>query len=786
MGQTAQHEASLIGKRLGNYAVKALIGTGAMGVVYLARDVVLGRWVALKVLLGSLAQNPDYIKRFQMEARAAAPLRHPNIVAIYESGIRHGIPFIAMEYVEGESLERFLKRKQTLKWQNALYIAQQIADALECAHQAGIVHRDVKPSNIMLDRYGCVRLTDFGIANVHREDEPDIMPGQLFGTPAWMSPEQCGSESGISAASDLFSLGVIVYRMLSGKMPFDGHTREALINSITSEEPRRLNQIMIGIPDDVARLTAYLLEKPPGRRPASARAVSMLIHRLQRENGGASAMPAALKTFIREETEPRRYTPETPTPAASGKRLFKTKSGDSKGFFSVTAPIRLAALFLLAAGLAGTGYGYFARGQVNSGPPPRLPESLFSREEPGVARLDLPHSAWQAERIHWAGGRDLIIASITGRPQTAASGDAALLALDLETGAGYSLRAPAGPVRDAFWPECGLPVWGGVLPVLRQRVPWRECVLTSVRGSGAEPGVFLLAQGWEEAQPRRNALCRLPLTVWDPAASSPWIGIEAGRAIICPGGDRLCLVLYDPEEKYNYLTEYTPGKDSSDTLPPPLTPPGDPILPASVRYTPAGGALLFQRRKTNGEIDVCAVSTGVEAGACRRLATGNYEEAMACSPDGRLILLTERDEADTARLRLIRVDTGETAGEAGPGCAGCESWHTAGRRIAITAADENGVDQIWLMESRAPWRREAVTALADGALSAPALSRDGRYAAVIRRGRLGDQLLVFTIDENTLKRERHAYDFTIDESMLKGERHTWRSMPAPGRKEERS
>ncbi|MFP6598326.1 MAG: serine/threonine-protein kinase, partial [Candidatus Hydrogenedentota bacterium] len=141
-------QGSLIGATIGGYEVVALIGRGAMGAVYLARDVKLKRMVALKVLLGSLAKSPSLVKQFHQEAQASAPLNHPSIVRVYSAGIENGTPFIAMEYVEGEPLDRFLKRKGKVKWDVALHIGYKLAQGLESAHKAGVVHRDIKPSNI--------------------------------------------------------------------------------------------------------------------------------------------------------------------------------------------------------------------------------------------------------------------------------------------------------------------------------------------------------------------------------------------------------------------------------------------------------------------------------------------------------------------------------------------------------------------------------------------------------------------------------------------------------------
>ena len=255
--------ASLIGSTFGGYEVQALVGRGAMGTVYLARDVALGRSVALKVLLGSLARNPAMVRSFYREAQAAAPLRHPRIVRVYAAGIEGGTPFIAMEYVPGEPLDRFLRRKGQISWQAALYVGGQVAEALQCAHDAGIVHRDIKPANILLDRQGRVRLTDFGIARVCTLEQHGSDP-KIIGTPRYMSLEQCAGEE-VTQKTDLYSLGVTMYQMISGKLPFQADSPQVLMRLIASEPAPRLNRVMPDVPDDVARLVAHLLEKDPAQ-----------------------------------------------------------------------------------------------------------------------------------------------------------------------------------------------------------------------------------------------------------------------------------------------------------------------------------------------------------------------------------------------------------------------------------------------------------------------------------------------------------------------------------------
>ncbi|MDK1020951.1 MAG: serine/threonine-protein kinase, partial [Candidatus Hydrogenedentes bacterium] len=175
----------------GDYEIIETIGHGGMGIVYRAHDMALGRIVALKVLKDDLRSSRQICARFQREAEAFASLNHPNIVHIYAVGSVGRIPFISMEYIEGQSLSTIMRRRKRLPWKRALHIAQQIAEALACAHEAQIVHRDIKPGNILLDKDDRAFVTDFGIAKVLTAETQLTVDGSRLGTPQYMSPERC-------------------------------------------------------------------------------------------------------------------------------------------------------------------------------------------------------------------------------------------------------------------------------------------------------------------------------------------------------------------------------------------------------------------------------------------------------------------------------------------------------------------------------------------------------------------------------------------------------------------
>ncbi|MFZ0427302.1 MAG: protein kinase, partial [Acidobacteriota bacterium] len=257
-----------------HYELLERLGQGGMGEVFLARDRILNRRVALKFLQPEKEKDELWLRRLMREARAAAALDHPYICKVYETGRFQGRDFIAMEYVEGEKLSRRIERGP-LPLEEALRIGLEIAEALECAHGKGIVHRDVKPSNIILTGQGHVKITDFGIAKRFRRDEGEQEEGTLTdtaeaspGTPDYMSPEQIRGET-LDQRSDLFQLGMVLYEMLTGAHPFRKATRPETTAAILNDEPSRVRESRVQVPDRLEELVRQLLAKNTDQRPPS-------------------------------------------------------------------------------------------------------------------------------------------------------------------------------------------------------------------------------------------------------------------------------------------------------------------------------------------------------------------------------------------------------------------------------------------------------------------------------------------------------------------------------------
>jgi TonB family protein len=250
-------------RKIGKYEIFRELGRGAMGVVFKARDPLIGRLVALKTIALAASHSDDLRQRFYREAQAAGGLQHPNIVTVYEMGEEEGVPFIAMEYLEGESLDAVLSRNTQIPLAQKLGYVVQVCRALSYAHEHGIVHRDIKPGNIMVTRDGTVKVVDFGIARMM--DTSKTQTGVLLGTLAYMSPELVKGERA-DERSDVWAVGVVCYEVFAGLKPFDGENHAVLLLSIVSDEPRPLSKIAPDCPDELRLIVERMLCKKAEER----------------------------------------------------------------------------------------------------------------------------------------------------------------------------------------------------------------------------------------------------------------------------------------------------------------------------------------------------------------------------------------------------------------------------------------------------------------------------------------------------------------------------------------
>src|ERR1700685_4402931 len=247
----------------GRYRVISRLGSGGMADVYLAQDQLLGREVAVKVLHHHFAEDQEFVERFRREASSAAGLSHPNIVGIFDRGEWNGTYYIAMEYVPGRSLKTIVRERGALDPTAAIDIAVQILRAARFAHKRGVIHRDLKPHNVILDEEGRARVTDFGIARAGASDM--TLTGSIMGTAQYLSPEQAQGLP-VSAASDLYSIGVILYELLTGSVPFEGETAVAIAFKQFSPEPRPPSEVNPALPVALDAVVLRALAKDPAQR----------------------------------------------------------------------------------------------------------------------------------------------------------------------------------------------------------------------------------------------------------------------------------------------------------------------------------------------------------------------------------------------------------------------------------------------------------------------------------------------------------------------------------------
>jgi serine/threonine protein kinase len=297
------------GNTIGHYKIERAIGSGGMGEVYLATDTNLGRKIALKTLPPSLASDPSFLRRFRNEAQAAANINHPNVATVYSVEEFEGIKFITMEYVEGKTLDRLtpdggLTLRTFVEW------LEPIAHALSAAHKRGIIHRDIKPGNIMISADGTPKILDFGLAQFEqslagiRSTANDITaPGQIIGTPSYMSPEQAEG-SDVDIRSDIFSFGTVMYEALTGKRPFRGSSQGLIVKAVVHSDPEPILNHRADVPPTLVKMVDRCLEKSPGKRFQSMREIRSILKEARSASDAGVSMDSFARRFYREATSP--------------------------------------------------------------------------------------------------------------------------------------------------------------------------------------------------------------------------------------------------------------------------------------------------------------------------------------------------------------------------------------------------------------------------------------------------------------------------------------------------
>src|SRR6266540_2958199 len=306
----------MIGELIGGrYEIEELVGTGGMSSVYRARDSVLERRVALKVLHEHFSADPEYVERFRREARAIARLNHPNIVTVIDRGEFGNRQFIVFEHIPGENLKEIVEREGQLPVAQALALTHQIARGLAFAHQHGVVHRDVKPQNVLVDESGTAKVTDFGIARSLDPGEELTQTGTLLGTSDYIAPEQASGEP-VDARSDQYSLGVLLYELLTGEVPYPADSFMAVAMRHLRDPVPSVRERRRDVPDRVDKIVARAMAKRPADRFPSTEAMM-----------GRSRPPSPTRARVPAGTRPQASILASSGPPRAGPRLDRGRAG---------------------------------------------------------------------------------------------------------------------------------------------------------------------------------------------------------------------------------------------------------------------------------------------------------------------------------------------------------------------------------------------------------------------------------------------------------------------------
>ena len=265
----------LVGRELGGCRLSKRLGAGAIGVVYEAEQLSVGRPVAVKMLTSRAAADAKVVQRFQREAKLCAAIQHPNVVSVYDCGFERGVHYLIMEYVDGSTLAGMIEEAKRLPWQHASRLVLQVARALEHVHGIDIIHRDIKPANILVNTAGTAKLADLGLAKQMEDEGAEnplalTMQGVALGSPAYMPPEQIRSAKDATKVSDLYALGATLYECITGDLPFSGRTGPEVMTKVLREPPRPARDLVPDLPPAITFFLDRVLQKEPRMRPQSA------------------------------------------------------------------------------------------------------------------------------------------------------------------------------------------------------------------------------------------------------------------------------------------------------------------------------------------------------------------------------------------------------------------------------------------------------------------------------------------------------------------------------------
>ncbi len=705
----------------GVYEILETVGQGGMGVVYRAHDTALDRIVALKVLKEDLRANKQVAARFQREAQAIASLSHPGIIHIYAVGAVGRIPFISMEFIEGTTLSQLMKRERRIEWKRALHIAEQVSEALACAHDAHIIHRDIKPGNVLLGPDDRAYVTDFGIAKVLTAETQLTVEGSRLGTPNYMSPERCTNKE-ITPSSDIYSLGVVLFQMISGRLPYEASSPVELIRKIVSEPPARLTEHVPEVPEDVERLVAHLIEKKPSDRPRSAEQVAQMCRRviegepLFEESAVASSLRAA------RDSEPSTSTGTTGLSDTS--RITGPIATVRHWWSDAPATLRLWIAGAVAIAAAG-GLGQLAAMQSSEGFA-RQTVSQWDRSTEGWMRTASP-----AEFTPESQGVTLVRVNLPRLASTRlfpVSMSDFVVEFDGPGGEGGRVRAVGLLASETLAMELVIPP---------RSVPGE---FNTIRLIGAEPGaspafsdstaVFVsdgrvgLDGAWTPYVRRVDA------SLVNEDYGGPLLSAEdlpAGGAVrtlesvaVAPSEREVAVVTGDGSSA-GFRVHLAPiASGALSGTPRELGTAGPPVL--AVRFAP-GATILVARTSPGGGLNIRRFGPA-EGDESVRYATQEGTAQLADMTPSAAVVVS--GAAGTRKCVHVDLRTGATVAL---GAATAAALHSDGNTVLVIASDYRGNPQVYAVDVKAPDERRQLTFLTQGVGDIVAISRDGRFAA---------------------------------------------------------
>ena len=685
---------------LGGYEILETVGSGGMGVVYRAQDRALDRQVALKVLRDDLRNHPDIVARFQREAEAFASLDHPNIVHIYSVGLENEVPYFAMEFIEGHTLSELVIMEGPMPWPLALDLASQVSDALVCAHRAGIIHRDIKPSNILVTKDHKAFVTDFGIAKLLGAVKKLTVDGSRLGTPQYMSPERCQNKQ-VTASSDIYALGVVMFKCMTGRLPYRGEGSVAIMRSIVDDQPIRLREFAPETPEAVERLIAYMLEKNPEDRPPSAKAVCEAIERVRRGEkleGEGDGMTDAIKAF-RATIPGVKPDPDTHlTPWTITRRIAPVaKEAVRSGWFSLSTRTRIAlGLAVVALSLAVTVASVVALlmqprfEDVAFGPDGGMsrwtceqPLAQFVSEQPNVfsVAFDLPHFA--IAYMAASPGNERVYIAFDGNAASPREGQHAVYALNPNTLAVSVLVPPEAAQRGHDFAFLG----------------------SAAAGDGA--GFFVAADGATRFAP------------FDGGAGALLSAHAAAVLAPCPGSAYAAIAYPDTAGSWT-VAEISPESPQRETTHSAAAGPVN-----ALAYSSDGFLLAYLTEKEPGNRALYVGKALLPEDSGEAIATGDIAIGHAPFSPGGERLAIARNVDGSARLEILETGGGRRLAELGPGSEA--NWLASGAAVAAIAPDDAGVPQVVLIDAQAPYAHTPLTALPGGIGAQLILSGDGRH-----------------------------------------------------------